>query len=189
MAFIRSDFDLYGKHGRILRSLVDKNIFTSGADGFVKSALLGIYHGKKAEPEISQENKIEVSRVYFESRQNIVDILFTFLQHEKVYQKKPLTTSEVFSYEENPNDYNQLIQDLKEYALYGLEVFDEKYQNIIDNASTEIVIEEIIDMDLLTTNELKKQVIKDEQELFVKTFEDKDINDELNEIMSTYKEG
>ena len=60
MAFIRSDIVLYGKHGNILRTLTENGIFTSGADGFVKSALVGLYHGKKSEPENTQENKIEI---------------------------------------------------------------------------------------------------------------------------------
>lgn len=189
MAFIRSDIMLYGKHGNILRSLTENGIFTSGADGFVKSALVGIYHGKKSEPENTQENKIEISRTYFDKRQSTEDILFTFLQHEKVYQKKPLKATEVFLYDESPDDDNQLIDELKEYALYGLEVLSDYYQSVLATTSTETVIQEIIDNELFTNEQLQNQVIEDEKDLFYKSFDDKGLSDELNEIMSSYNEG
>ena len=190
MAYIRSDIVFFGRHGEILRTLTENRIFSSGADGFVKSALLGLYHGKKSEAETSVENKIEISRTYFYKRQNIDDLMFIFLQHEKLYQKKPLKVSEVFLYEDSSDDDNNyLFEEIKEYALYGLEVFAQKYKDLITNPSIERVIEEVIDINLLTTEQLKKQVINDEQGLFYKTFDDKDISDEVNEIMNTYYEG
>lgn len=190
MAFIRSDIVFFGKHGEILRTLTENRIFSSGADGFVKSALLGLYHGKKSEAESSTDSKIEISRTYFDKRQNIEDLMFIFLQHEKLYQKKPLKVSEVFLYEDSVEDDNDnLIEEIKEYALYGLEMFAEKYQDMLTDPTPERVIEEIIDINLSTTEQLKNQVINDEQGLFYKTFDDKDINDEVNEIMSTYYGG
>ena len=78
---------------------------------------------------------------------------------------------------------------MKEYALYGLEVLSEDYQSILATTSTETVIQEIIDNELFTHEQLQAQVIEDEKDIFYKSFDDKDLSDELNEIMSSYNEG
>lgn|SRR5699024_4543439 len=190
MAIIKSDILLYGKHGKILRSLVDTGLFDSGAEGFVVAVTTGIYYGKKAEPENTQDDEIQVSRVYFQKRRGLENVLFTLLQHEKVYQKRPLTATEVFLYEDYIDEDTNLLEELKSYALYGLEVLSKEYDSIIGLSELEDIVEAIVDEDLKTKDELNDYVQNDDaKNVFYKSFEDKEISAEVNEIMDIYEEG
>jgi len=189
MSLINSDIKIYGKHGVILRSLEESSLFDSHAEGFVLAALIGLYHGRKAEPESTSDNETNVSRVYFSRRPDLEIILFTYLQHEKLYQGRALRASEVFLYEEHIDDEVNLIEELKQYAYYGIEYLGKEYSQILSSTSTDTVIDSIIDENLLNPEALEEKVVEDEKYLFYKSFEDEDVSSELNELMSLYKEG
>lgn len=189
MAIIKSDILIYGKHGKILRSLVETGLFDSGAEGFVVAAVTGLYHGNKSEPENTQDDEIQISRVYFQKRNGLENVLFTYLQHEKVYQKRPLTATEVFLYEDNVDEDTNLLEELKSYALYGLELLNTEYESIIGLSELEDVVEVIVDRNLKTKDELINSVENDDDKgIFYKSFEDKEVYEEVNEIMDIYEE-
>lgn len=184
MTLIKSDIKIYGQHGKILRILQENGIFDSFAEGFVEAVLIGIYHGKKSEPDGSKGNEVSISRVYFSKRNDLEIILFTYIQLEKVYQEKELSAQKVFMYEEEDEEAESLIIDLIEYALYGIEKLGEKFADFLTGVPKEYIIDEIIDERFLNEESLVEKAKNDEKNLFYKSYDDgKFTNGEISEIV------
>ena len=56
-----------------------------------------MYYGEKSEPDDSGDAKVEISRNLSNKRVEFENILFVYLQHEKVFQHQPLSVPEVFN--------------------------------------------------------------------------------------------
>lgn len=178
MSIITSDFIITGKHSYILNQLVSKKVFKSNAEGFVEAFFIGIYHGKKAEIDEGKGKKSEVSRLYLQNRSDLEKIMFTFIQLEKIYQKEAIDIKDVylFGYDLPDYDAKSLINDMKSYALYGLEVLEKRYKDAFGNVDNERMVDLIINKQLLNEAQLKHQTLSDEKDLFYKSFIDEEIN-------------
>lgn len=168
MALITSDIVLTGKHASIARALTSNSIYQSGAELFTEGALLGIYLGKKSEVDISSQDKIEVtiSRTYFQKRNQLEEILFVFLQHEKVYQGRSLRVPEVFNFEIGSPETKLLLEEIKAHALYGIEQIGSEYSSLLNKVSNEIIIDKFLDQELVSPNKLAVKVENDKHLYF-----------------------
>lgn len=181
MTIITTDLKFYGKHGRIIRKLVENNIYSSNSDVFFDASLLGIYSGRKSETEASNSDEAQVSRTVFSKNPTIESILFTFLQMEKKFQQKPVETKEIFLYEDNNDDPKQLLEELIPYSLYGVELLGEKYSSVINSTTSNNPVDDLYKEEFLDTNYLMDKVQKDKKD-FYKSYDDFIVKEEMSEI-------
>lgn len=164
MAIIVSDIILNGKHAGIARSLLDNGLYQNGAELFVEAALMGIYYGRKGEVDVSTQDRIEISRTYFDRRTQLETVLFTFLQHEKVYQKRALSAAEVFNINESTIELKPLVEELKAHALFGIEKLSEIYSKLLVRVNSEIVIDVLLDQEVLASDKIAAKVREEEKD-------------------------
>lgn len=179
MALISSDIVLNGKHASIARALIENSVYQSGADLFVEAALTGIYFGKKSEIDLEINDRLEVSRTYFQRRSQLENILFIFLQHEKVYQGRALTAAQVFNIDDSTVETKTLLEEIKAHALYGIEKIGKNYSTLLEKTSKELVIDVLLDENL-TAPKLLSEKVEEDKKIFLKQETDEEIDDILN---------
>ncbi|MDE1550020.1 hypothetical protein [Jeotgalibaca caeni] len=179
MAIIVSDIIINGKHASIARSLIDNDLYQNGAELFVEAALLGIYYGRQGEVDATTQDRLQVSRTYFDRRTQLENILFIFLQHEKVYQRRALSAAEVFNINENTLELKPLVEELKAHALFGIEKLGERYSKLLIKVKPENVVDVLLDQEKISPEEIATKVTEDEKH-FVKPQLDEEIEAIIN---------
>lgn len=182
MTIISSDLKFHGKHGQIIKKLVERKLYSSHSEVFIESSLIGLYYGKKSEHDSFEKDNdfANVSRTVFSNNPEIEKIMFTFLQMEKKFQQNPVDSKGIFLYEDN-NDSNDLQEELVSYALFGIEFLDKKHSSTVDNNRLKDTFDNLYNTDFQTEKELKNKVDED-QEVFYKSFDEMIVQEEMDEI-------
>lgn len=168
MQLFNRDLAVYGRHAEIIRKLRASELYADNISIWVEAAFTGLYHGKKAEKDNSSPEETHLAgRTYFQSRSKLANMLFVFLQQEKKYQKRPLTTSEVFLIKDDTHDIGDMINELEEYALYGLEVLEKEFDSIINETNNEIVIGDLMLRNYHNTTEFEAIVEEESADFYL----------------------
>lgn len=181
MGILISDIIIRGKHAEIVKRFVEIGLFENNVDVFAYASMLGMYYGEKSEADDSGDAKIEVSRYLSNKRAELENILFVYLQHEKVFQHQPLSVPEVFNLKLESTNTKALIDDLKLYAYFGIEKLEEMYDEIIAKKDKDEFIQVSIDKYIHSKSELIEQV-KNDYSSFYNTEDDPDIISILSDL-------
>lgn len=176
------DFKIEGKYAKQVKDFVDEDrkIFSSNADLFFLSTLIGLYDSKDADPtEVSDDDAAHVSsRTWLRSRGEFENLLSVFSKLEQKMHGEPYNINEIFlnNLQENDEFEKEFNTLLKSYAYYGIDKLYNKLQ-IPEDISEQDLINNIIEKDLKTTEELDLEVANAN----FKSFEDIDIITVLDE--------
>lgn len=178
MGIINSDILIEGKHAQIISELNKNKLFDNNADCFVEAFFLGLYHGEKKEIDLLDSLEVQISRTYFQRRDELERMMFTYLQLEKTYQQEHLDVKDVYLIDQDtPNEVlKEMLDDIKGYALHGIELLGEKHKAVIGNVNELAALDSIIDNEILSSEKIRERVIEDEVNLFFKSFEDDEID-------------
>lgn len=167
MSIINSDIIFDGKLGKIMKNLVKEKIYKNNYEIFVEATLIGLYEGQRYEPaskesEIIPENRASISRTVFQHGEgsDISLILFTFLQHEKIYNEEAVPVQDVFMFSDDQQN-KEILQELLKYTKYGILKIGEKWQEFLEDKNNSPKVEIISEMELLDTAALKDRIIED----------------------------
>lgn len=167
MSIINSDIIFDGELGKIMKNLVKEKIFKNNYEIFVEASLIGLYEGQRYEPvskesEKIPENRASISRTVFQRAEgsDIAEILFTFFQHEKVYNEEAVPVQDVFIFSDDQQN-KEILQELIKYTNYGILKIGEKWQEFLEDKKNSPKVEIISEMELLDTADLKDRVIED----------------------------
>lgn len=145
MQLINRDFYITGKHAEIINKLKAIGLYTDNISIWIEGALIGMYFGEKSEPDSSKKHEARMSgRLYFQNRSDEEIILLTFLQHEKKFLNHPLSTSDIFLINPDTHEINDMINELSQYAFYGIEYLGREFEEIINETNTEIIMNYLV---------------------------------------------
>lgn len=190
MSLINSDIIFDGELGAIMKNLVKEKVFNNNFEIFVEASLIGLYAGKTYEPINSEdtdtaiENRASISRTVFQRTEGskIAEILFTFLQHEKIYNDEAIPVQEVFIFSDDQEN-RELLKELKKYSNYGILEIGKKWEEFLDDNGNTPKTDIISEMDLLDTKELKNLVAEEQRNRI-----SQDSEAEVQDLMKLFKE-
>lgn len=179
MQLINKDFHITGKHAEIIQSLRKIGLYPDNISIWIEGALTGLYYGRKSEPDSSKESYVDISgRLSFSNRRQLEEILLTYLQHEKKYLNRPLSTSEIFLLNPETHDLNDMINELSQYALYGIEHLGNEFKNILNETNNELILTELINNSYPSADSISTIVAEESSEFYVDQI-DSDFSDIL----------
>lgn len=141
------DIIILGKHARIMNKLRTLNLYDNYASIYENACLVGLLYGKKSEQfkekkYKKEEDEAQVTRTYFQRRPDHERILLTMLQQEKFFEGEPLVVNQIFNTEGlDDKETNELHDELKKYALYGLEIMGDEYSEIENTLEQDAIIQ------------------------------------------------
>ncbi|WP_368644723.1 hypothetical protein AB4027_06340 [Alkalibacterium putridalgicola] len=182
MSIINTDIIIRGKHASIVNYLIDNNVYKEGYEVFIDACLLGIYHGTRSQMDTSSNDKVEISRTIWGKRADLENSLFVFLQHEKVLKNQPIETAEVFNMSLNSIDTRELLQELKEYAYYGIELLNKDYTGLDSGFSIDNLIQYAEDNLLETEEDIKLNVDQHLSEIKTDIDDQEEVESILNSV-------
>lgn len=190
MSLINSDIIFDGELGAIMKNLVKEKVFNNNFEIFVEASLIGLYAGKTYEPINSEdtdtaiENRASISRTVFQRTEGsrIAEILFAFLQHEKIYNDEAIPVQEVFIFSDDQEN-RELLKELKKYSNYGILEIGKKWEEFLDDNGNTPKTDIISEMDLLDTKELKNLVAEEQRNRI-----SQDSEAEVQDLMKLFKE-
>ena len=189
MAIINSDIIIRGKHARIVNCLIENKVYNEGFEVFIDSCFLGLYHGQRSDIDTSSNDKVEISRTIWERRRELENSLFVFLQHEKYLQHQPLDTAEVFNMNLNTVDTKTLLEELKEYAYFGIEKLEEMFNQLGSNTTVDSLIQFSEENIMKTTEEIDIVVDKYLDGLSEETDDQHDVDSLINFAKDSFPQG
>lgn len=179
MQLINKDFHITGNHAEIMRRLEKTGLYPDFISIWIEAALIGLYYGRKSEPDSSKDSYLDINgRLSFSKRGRLEEILLTYLQHEKKYLNRPLSTSDIFLISPETHDLNDMINELSQYALYGIEHLGDEFQNILNEDNNEIILNELINNSYKTSDSISTIVAEESAEFYVDKI-DSDFSDIL----------
>lgn len=190
MSLINSDIIFDGELGAIMKNLVKEKVYNNNVEIFVEASLIGLYAGKTYEPINSEdtdtaiENRASISRTVFQKTEGskIAEILFAFLQHEKIYNDEAIPVQEVFIFSDDQEN-RELLKELKKYSNYGILEIGKKWEEFLDDNGNTPKTDIISEMDLLDTKELKNLVAEEQRNRI-----SQDSEAEVQDLMKLFKE-
>lgn len=182
MAIITSDIIIKGRHATIVNNLIYNKVYREGYEVFIDACLLGIYHGKRSEMDTSTNDVVNISRTIWDKRADLENSLFVFLQHEKVLNNQPLETAEVFNINLNSVDERELLQELKEYAYYGIEQLAEEYSALGNDFKNDMLIQHVEENMLEREDEINKRVDDYLSEIIQVTDDQQEVESLINSV-------